>query len=257
MKYTIIMPYLRRAVQLHNTLVSYRHYYRKRDDYRVVIGEDGKNVRDEAEHKALKELLVPFRQIRKIHMETNWPECYNPCRIFNRAARETKSDYIVLTTPEIFHAADILAGFDEVLKDTPDAYIVSACANGFKTVADYEIPKIESVDEFKYSPLWYNPWRQHSEHNNRMFHWCACISRKQYETLGGFDEKYATVKGWEDYDWILRIKLAGIPIVVRDDLVTVHQWHSTDYPGLTSEESDKLFFAGRDMFHADYPGEPT
>ena len=47
MKYSIIMPYYDRRYQLKKTLESFCIFYSYRQDYEVVLVEDGKNVNDD------------------------------------------------------------------------------------------------------------------------------------------------------------------------------------------------------------------
>lgn len=132
-------------------------------------------------------------------------EYKNPCIAFNKAAQQASGDYFILTSPECMHETNILKGFDEEFSQH-DCYVVCAC----KT-------KIE--------PYWY----QHSKFNNRMLHFCSCISRKNWLKLNGFCEWFKDGIAYEDDDWLARVKTLNIPIICRDDLVVEHLEHNREY----------------------------
>ena len=130
----------------------------------------------------------------------------NPCVAFNQAALRAQGDFFILTSPECKHETNVLAGFDEELKKyNNNCYIVCAC---------------ESI-ESDGSKQWY----QHSVYNNRQYHFCTCISKKNWMLAGGFCEFYKYGQGFDDDDWIERVRRTNIPIINRDDLLVAHQNH--------------------------------
>lgn len=134
----------------------------------------------------------------------------NPCVAFNAAALRATGDYFILTSPECRHDADILAGFDEeIQKHNGNCYVVCSCLS-------YEGDK----------PI---QWYQHSEYNNRQYHFCTCISRKNYFKAGGFCEAFKYGQGFDDDDWIERVRRLQIPIVTRDDLQVSHMDHTRNH----------------------------
>lgn len=218
MKYSILMPYVARAGALHNTLVSFAHHYAGRQDYEVLVLEDRKNVTSEPEHRALVRVLeefqgvVPLRHIKMLH-----PSVSNPVLAYNDGARTAEGEYLVLTSPEVFHRTDVLAGMDQEFGRRPNGYVVCACEaarDGFKPVARFE--------DFHYAPLM---WYQHSAHRDVRYHFCTGIRKDTYWALGGMDEDFAEGIAYEDNDFLDRVELSGLPMAVRDDLHTVHIWH--------------------------------
>ncbi len=139
--FSILMPYWRRAEQLHNTLVSFvRQYWGKHDLYEVVLIEDGKNWQNPDEHEKLMSLInefskeIIFRYVRSHH------DGWNPAPLYNLGAQVSRGQFLVITNPECFHTKNILAGLSEEFHLGKDNYIVCGtqswkeCTNGIKIV---------------------------------------------------------------------------------------------------------------------------
>lgn len=216
MKYSIIMPYLKRSKQFKNTLLSFEHHYKDRDDCEIIIGEDIKNVNDSVEHEKLIDVLYG-RGFNFKHIMTDFQDCYNPAPIFNRCVRDARGEFIVLTSPEVFHVSDVLGGFDEEFEKDKNRYIVAACESGKECTFD-----INRIKDFTYKN---HMWYQHSDNRNLMYHFCTAIAKHLYEEIEGFDEEYGKGISYDDDDFIEKILSNNIEIVLRDDLLTVHQWH--------------------------------
>lgn len=78
-------------------------------------------------------------------------------------------------------------------------------------------------------------------------HWSANVSitKDIHDLIGGYDERY-TAYGWEDVDFGYRLRLAGVPIVVAPELLTIHHAASTT----TAIRSTRALHSGaaRDTF---------
>lgn len=222
MKYSILMPYYKRR-ELHNTLVSFLHHYSGREDYEVIVMEDSKNISDEEEHKTLLGIINSFSsQIKIKHIETDFKNCFAPCRLFNLGAKNANGEFLVLTDSECFHLTNVLAGFDlEISKDS-GIYVVAACLNALSSGI------VNKFEDFKYEP---KNWYQHSKHNNRKLHFCSMISKELYNKIGGFDEGYAGGYGKDDVDFLRTIIANNIPVITSDEIIVIHMKHQK-WPGL-------------------------
>ena len=224
-KYSILMPYINRAGHLHNTLVSFKHHYADRDDYEVMLVEDIKNP--ENDHKRLLDVISAFGNDIHINLiVAGKHEWFNPSPLFNIAAKSARGSYFIITSPEIFHKSNVLDALDTEFTKDPDAYIVCACEN--RKGCNLDIKAFDDLGGVH--DVWYqhsmNPC--HNEGANRMYHFCTAISKDNYFKLGGFDEDYSFGICYDDNDLIDRVQLSGIPVVVRDDMVTVHIAHKHD-----------------------------
>lgn len=215
-KYVVLIPYYKRAGYLHNTLVSYQHFYANRNDVQLVIVEDDKNFKDSVEHRALIKVIETFRsRLNIFYLRDTNEGIYNPAPLFNLAARKTKSELIILTNPECFHTVDVFAGLD---KEDPNHYILCGVQN-YKRCKLW-IEKFEDFEGVEHQ------WYQHSIHRNASLHFCSMISRKNWEMIGGFDDRFKYGVAYEDVYFMCRvIEKFKVPIVKRDDLKVIHMDH--------------------------------
>lgn len=301
MKYSFIMPVYDRALELYNTLMTYRHWYSDRNDIEVIVIEDGANAEDEKLHDALVDTLYAYGDLNIVHKVSKLKNQYNPVKHRNRAVEMAKGEFIVITNPECVHMSDILgalenetrASLEEISRqvvvqdinkndqleeikrlssypypenygpDHPDwkipgkvamkqkylrlmaamaetqrvptpktpktnmnmygSYVVCACKN-----CEYGNRRHSTFKEFQ-EALVFKSWFQSMAKNNRRLHWCSIISKKNYQRIGGFDEKYSKFCGYDDDDFVKIVEAANIPFVVRDDLLVVHQNHGRSH----------------------------
>jgi GT2 family glycosyltransferase len=237
------MPYYNRANQLYNSLSSFLYHYKDRDDYEVIIIEDGKTVHDVPRHNELLTVINCFNlHINIIRIQTNYKDCWNPAPLFCDGVEESSGEFLVITNPEVFHKSNILLGLDGEFMNEKDTYVVCACEN-VKIDKYYE--DVTNIEDFEYKHLM---WYQHSEHRNRMLHFCSSISREQYDNIGGFDRRYMYGVAVEDVDFLEKIKNWGLPISIRDDLVTLHQDHGKQQDFIPNY--DRLHKINQNLFNA-------
>ena len=212
-KYSVIMPYYNRAKQLEETLKSFDRLYCGRDDFEVVIVRDSKC--DYAMNRELADIVEPYDfPIIMIDCKTEKP-CYNPATAFNNGAAISAGEYLILTSPECSHQDNILAGLDEEFGARPFSYVVCACW---------------AVNRKKKKNAPEGVWYQHGEHNNKQYHFCSCLLKKLYLSVGGFDERFTDGYGYDDDAFRDRVRNKGIFFKNRDDLVVFHQLHEKVKP---------------------------
>lgn len=224
MKYSIVLPYYNRP-ELFNTLLSFRHHYKERKDLEIIIVEDSKNI--EAKHDLLLYILSDFKDLNIIHI--NDPlESYSPCHKYNLGVSVSRGHFIILSSPEIFHEENVLAGLDKEYDEDINAYVVCSCRSVFFD------KKLDNFEEFKnyrvngeYSD--YESWYQHSTHRNVMFHFCVGILKDNYIRIQGFDERYCKGLGFDDNNFLHRVLAGSLRLVFRDDLITLHVEHGREY----------------------------
>jgi len=215
MRYSILMPFFNR-VEFQYTLMSFEHHYSARNDYEVIIVEDIKT--NTAMHSQLMDMLRKYENKINIKYFTFENPGMIGTLLYNYAAKQASGDILMLTNPECFHESNILAGLDSEFKDNENKYIVCACKNVQYVSGD-------SFDNFKYNFL---TWYEH-ESNRRLLHFCSAIQRSTYFSFGGFDPEFAKGIWYDDDDFKLSIIKTKIPIVSRDDLITLHINHDRSY----------------------------
>jgi len=226
LKYSFVMPYMDRPGLLHNTLTSYSELYGNRPDWEVVIVEDAKNDGNPAFRKSLQDVIWRWTE-RGVNIRSVGPvgelHQFNPSAHFNLGVSCAKGDYIILTSPEIFHVVDVLFILDEEFFMNPDSYVVCSCKERIRCKEF-----IQTYQDLKGKQT---VWYQHSSIRSVLYHFCSAISRHSYLRVGGFDEQYMDGYCFDDDDWVETLRKNGIPFVERDDALTWHMAHPPVTPG--------------------------
>lgn len=245
-KYSFFMPYHKRAEQLQSTLKSFLFLYGGRNDFEVIIAEDWKNVDDMKEHRELLEVVSLYEKFFPInHIFAHILNGCNSASMYNECAKEAQGQYFILTNPEGMHRNNILAGLDEELEKDPDVYVI--CSSLSVRRSRLSLDEAQTIK---------GVWYQHSVCRNIQCHFCSCISAKQYNEIGGFDEEYSKGFAFEDDDFRNKIWSANIRIVSRDDLVTLHLHHDKSKPKYCQQlhAINKQYYEskwGKDKFKAE------
>lgn len=240
-KISIAMPYRNRRDQLYNTLKSIEY-----SDYKnieVVIVNDG-----------CEDYIDDFKiyfdyPINIINIDNNKKKWVNPCVPFNMALKNTTGEVVVLQNPECFHCGDILSFVSKNITDIN--YLVFSCLSiSKKDFKDKNINKIieEEKDvkklykkicnlldpfpefiyrDFNKTTMWYN----HPTYRNVMFHFTSAIHKKNINKLNGFDERYRDGFGYDDNEFLERIKRLGLNVfcVSPENHFSIHQPHEIFY----------------------------
>ena len=73
-------------------------------------------------------------------------------------------------------------------------------------------------------------WGVHSTIGN-MIPYCGVISKENMDILGGYDLRFVSGIGYDDYDFTHRVKNLKLKTKIIDDPFVFHQWHKpTEYP---------------------------
>jgi len=210
-KYSFIMPYYDRHVQLGKTLNTFWALYGSRTDYEIILIEDAKNAGNVTLHRNFVNTLMHFRT--RINVRSmDFPKVgYNPAPLINFGVSYAKGTYIVLTNPECYHTVDILSGFDKAFAEDSDCYIVCGC---------------KSLTQHGTFHMWY----QHSQYRNNCLHFCTAISRALFNLIGGFPSQFGDGYAFDDDAFRELLISKEIRFVLRDDLLVIHQHHSKIRP---------------------------
>ena len=236
MKYSFLIPYCNRAIHFSLCSVAYTHHYHNRQDYEIIIIEDRKNFDDPQNHSDLLNIIQDSKlPIKHIISEYNY---FNPAYSFNLGAQHAQGEYFIITNPEIFHRVNILNGLDIEFEKNPTAYIVCSCQNVHALT--------NSISHITEMIVAESCWYQHSQHSNRLLHFCSAISRDNYKKIDGFSEEYNEGIAYEDDDFRHKIlSEKTIEIVVQDDLCTFHLDHDRSY----LHQNPELMGKNRAIFH--------
>lgn len=128
---------------------------------------------------------------------------FNPSKALNIGVRESKSDYLIITGPEVKPTTEVLVQ----LEDVADENIICQ-------VFDQDI-------EGNLTSLVNNNYRNTTPQP----YFLALFQRSAIEQINGWDEDFMKGYAYEDNDFGNRWVRAGIPFRVREDIQAVHQYH--------------------------------
>jgi len=222
---SVVTAYYNRKKLFTRTLQSMLPYYGK-IDFEVIVVDDGS---DEVERLEDLQTDFPFLRVIRLEKENKWYK--NPCIPFNIGFEAVKGDKIIIQNPECYHFGPVLEFVAKNLKQ--NHYLSFGCFSLDKenTNNDSLFVNKEYVNKLildndttfvKNGDLgWYN----HSKYRPEAYHFCAAMTKKDLFDLGGFDERFAKGVGYDDDEFIWRIKAKKMQIDFIDECVVLHQNH--------------------------------
>lgn len=192
----------------------------------VIAVDDGSE-----ENERLEDLMSEFPFLKIIYLEKKNKWYHNSCIPFNVGFRAAKGDKIIIQNPECFHYGNILEYTAKNL--TQNTYLSFGCfsldknsTNNINEIfADRSMAQIiEKNNDFAKNDGdagWYN----HSVYRPNAYHFCTAISKKDLQSLGGFDELFALGIAYDDDEFLSRIKKKKLNILFVDDELVLHQNH--------------------------------
>ena len=243
---SIVMTYFERPQQLYNTLRSFELLdYR---DFEVIIVDDG-SATYPLEASMAANWRFPVRVLR-LPKRRGYS---NSCVPYDLGLSEAKGDIIVIQNAECLHVDDILCHARQHL--TESTYLTYACYSLGKEKsarlsgeANWDLCLARGLISSDRSAIrdgddaWYN----HSVYRPCRYHFTSAISKRNVESLNGFDLRYASGIGYEDNEFLTRVLRKGLNAVVIDDHVVIHQWHYSIERG---SNWDRLLRRNRLLFH--------
>lgn len=234
MKISIATSYYNRRPQFINTLKTIQQS-KQIDNLELIVVDDCSND----EHR-IDDLPTTYPFLKVIRLESNDRWYTNPCVPFNKAIKQATGDIIVLQNPECLHVGDILTDIVNRINDnvylTYGVYSLDKNTTSYLYDLPYENEHIFSMIKSQIMPMnninyvregeacWYN----HSIYRPAAYHFVSAITKKNMDRLNGFDERYSNGIGFDDDEFLHRIKLLGVDIQIIDEPFAVHQWHYSE-----------------------------
>lgn len=198
-------------------------YWKYRDVMQLVISEDPKNYRDKEMHYGMVDILSKYR-FCKFEICNDDRESYSPSIRYNYGVQHAWGDVLILSCPEIYHTEDIISYLKG--KDLKNSYYVFDCA-----AVQYVSDNTNGIN------VRFIRWYQHHEYCDRGLNFLSVISKENYERIGGFDEEYAKGLGYEDNNFLARVKAAKIR-TINVPIICYHIEHDRRYD-ISSHEMDR------------------
>lgn len=204
---SIIMPYWNRSELLSKTLKSYDRLYDM--NMEVVIVDDGSSQPPDPPTTRFPVHIVTLPQKK---------EPKNPCVPINTGVKNASGSVIVITNPEVRHEMPVFpAMMQELLSRGPKGYVLASCwspeQERWYCYPGHVSPGCDAIPK------------------DSGLHFCAMMRREFFDEIGGFDEGYRDGAGYEDNDFIWTVHKNGGNIVVRSDLVVMHERTKTGWTG--------------------------
>jgi hypothetical protein len=233
-KYSIIMPWYRRHREFRLTWLSYMHWYGHRDDIELIIIEDGKNATDPEAHAWLHNYMGQVTHAGwgcQIIVDPDAGGSYCTSAKYNAGALAAMGDWLILTSVEVYHACDILGQ----LQCEKSTYEVCACDSVHVPCEPRTYQELTQVSQF--SQVYEGPGL------SRLLHFCSCISKIDYLSIGGFDERFGTGIAYEDDSFRQRV-LRKMHAAPRYSLQSRH----VEHPRLYLQSNPQLVDINRRLY---------
>jgi glycosyltransferase involved in cell wall biosynthesis len=234
MKISIVTSYYNRKPQFINTLKTIQQS-KQIDNVELIVVDDCS-----ADEHRLEDIPEQFTFVRVIRLESGDRWYTNPCVPFNAAIREATGDVVVLQNPECLHVGDILDDITNKINDhvylTYGVYSLDKETTSHLYDLPYDHTHIFDMIKAQIAPMnnrnyvsegqacWYN----HSVHRPAGYHFVAAISKNNMDRLNGFDERYSNGIGFDDDEFLFRVKMLGLDVQIHDEPFAIHQWHYSE-----------------------------
>lgn len=234
MKISIVTSYYNRKPQFTNTLKTISKS-KQIDNLELIVVDDCSSEEHSLEGIST---LFPFVKLITLKKADRWYT--NPCIPFNKAIKAATGDIIVIQNPECLHVGDILDDIANNVTDTNyityGVYSIDKETTGFVSDLPYEDDYIFDMIRAQISPMnnvnyagegkacWYN----HSIHRPASYHFIGAMTKKNMDALNGFDERYSNGIGFDDDEFLFRVKLMGLDVKIHDKPFGIHQWHYSE-----------------------------
>lgn len=227
--FSVIMPYFERPELLRVSLLAMHRVYRSKQFEVVVV--------DDFSHPTLRPMIPDGLSFSVTVVTLESKNGINPCVPYNIGAGVAKGDYLVLTSPEVVPTRDILFEADAILEREafPTArppYIlfevfgltdkvinremISATSENQNRLAlDRALSEIKAKepdflrkgkDPQKPWSNEFGAWYQHSTLKPSDLNFLSVIPRSLYQQLGGFCERFRRGTGYDDLNFLDRVK---------------------------------------------------
>jgi len=224
---SVVTAYYNRKKLFHNTLLSMAKSTYK--DFEVIAVDDASK-----EEERLEDLIQEFSFLRVVRVDPKDKTYRNSCIPYNIGINKAKGDIIILQNPECMHADDVFLHVVEKL--TEDNYLTMSCYSINKEMGVWSLSSLPQQIVNNYVG-WYN----HSKFNPCAYHFCSAITRSNMNKLGGFDERYADGIGYEDNEFLDRVRRLGLKVSIEDNITVIHQWHPKVYDLSASKLYRRLY----------------
>ena len=226
---SVLITYYNRKKHLLNTMRSYALTKLPKEEVEFLIMDE----ESDSEHQLHQEDFSEFGFLVRLFRVARLGDCpvIQPNDMFLRSV----GDIIVLQNPECIPVGDVLscvadrAGRGRYLSfecynSTPDyadrlfsEFTGESSSGAIKSLVE---PVVQACATSDFSPGWYN----HRIHRPLGYHFLSALTRKDFELLNGFDERFAPGVAYGDDEFIFRVRKL-LRVVFVGEPFCIHQQH--------------------------------
>ncbi len=245
---SIVTSYYNRKKLFENTLMTIDNS--KVKDFEFIVVDDGSDDPQRIEDLQKK---YPFLRIIRLEKKDKW--YVNPCIPFNIGIREAKGDIIILQNPECLHANDVLSYINDNINNsnylTISAYGLDSSINeGILNYAHKTNSLSGLIKSLPQRSIYGNVslgWYNHLKHRPGYYHFCSAITRENMGKLNGFDERFFNGIGYDDDEFLARVRFLGLQPTIVEDVSVIHQYHKSVWNEMN--EKNKLVVRNTNLFN--------
>ena len=217
---SIVMTTYERVTQTHFTVKTISTSAIK-DKIQIIIVDDSKE--SSLDLNVLAEYGVCIYYIRI--MEKFW---INPCVNYNLGFKFIKASKVIIQNGEVFHVGDVSNFVNQQLSDS--RYLVFDVAAVKNMGCNDTMYKMDiNYQNFSQFQRLFERWYQSMTMRNFQYHFLTAISKCDLDLIGGFDYDLSFGGGYDDDQFIYKIRMSHIKIVNiphNYQLFGIHQWHT-------------------------------
>ena len=245
MMISIILPYYNRIDKIKITLDSYQNFYFSHNNFEVIIVDDGSSHMHKLDN-LIKNYTFNIKLINLPEKSKNTE--VNPCYPYNVGVKNSIGNIIVLSSPETFHTSNMFKVTNNFNKLNDNSYLLLStfcCTNNniINNIVNNNFKLNNDIIKLFTSNLGegtlnngtkrpdfnneYGSWYLHSIYKKSHLNFFSCLTRNLYYKLCGFDEKYRYGTGYDDNEFLNRIKNI-VPInnfFYYDEAIAIHIDH--------------------------------
>jgi GT2 family glycosyltransferase len=247
---SIVMAYHNRRIQLIKTLNSINKTNYDKSKLEIIIINDCSSD----EHN-INDLPIVFNKLNIKLLNTNKisKDWVNSCVPYNMGFNYVKYDKIIIQNPECYHNDDILSYTYDNL--TNKNYLSFGCYSlNNEESNSITFDHIKPLDQ-KFGLACSSGWYNHTEYRPSYYHFCSAITKNNLDKLNGFDEDFKDGIGWDDNEFLYRIKLLDLSTEIINEPFVYHQAHNSNiyrYNELTPQKEkdykNNLFYKNNDIY---------
>ena len=217
---SIVMTYHDRRELLIRTLDSINKSLFDKNKLEIIIVNDASSK--EHQINDLKD-KYGYLNLKIINIKEKQKKWTNSCIPYNIGFNYIKYDKVIIQNPECYHNGDILTHVYNNLNDND--YLSYGCYSlTWQNTDNYNYKNVK-INNIGNNQATADGWYNHSIYRPVGYHFCSSITYNNLCKLNGFDERYKDGIGYDDNEWVERVKKLGLNFKIIDNPFVFHQAH--------------------------------